>query len=174
MARKRKQDPAVLKRQRNELNRSRRKRDQDGTDDLWRRMKDLYRGKHYNGQPLEDKTIVNIAFANINVIVPSVSTNYPKFTLNPRTPDDAAGAIIAEEVLNYLWRNYDYQDEFRLAVNDQLQIGHGWVKVGWKQVKEEVAAKPAEDDDNIADVEDEDAEQTVETSTVRFTEDRPI
>lgn len=164
----------ILKRQREELERSQRYRDQNAYEDKWRRMKDLYRGKHYERASKEDRTLINLAFSNINIIVPSVSINYPKFTLNPRTPEDAAGAVFAEEVLNYEWRTNKFQNEFRLAVNDQLQIGHGWMKSGWKNVKEAVADKPAEDDDNPADKEDEDSEVISETTTTRIVEDRPF
>ena len=34
-----------------------------------------------------------------------------------------------------MWRQWRYQDEFRLAVNDNLIIGHGWCKVGYKFTK---------------------------------------
>ena len=52
----------------------------------------------------------------------------------PASPT-APGAIIVEEVLNYLWRQHKYQDEIRLAVDDWIVAGHGWVKAGYKAVK---------------------------------------
>ena len=53
----------------------------------------------------------------------------PAFVVNARKPEKAPQAVVTEEVLNYLWRSHKYQDEFRLAVNDWIVIGHGWVKM---------------------------------------------
>ena len=55
--------------------------------------------------------------------------------VNARRPEFAPQAIIAEEVLNYLWRRNDYQRDFRLAVLDWILTGHGWLKVGYKTTK---------------------------------------
>lgn len=110
-------------------------RTQEGHDLLWTRMIDMYRGKQYNGQASEDRMLINLAFATKNVIAPSVAVNNPKFVVNARKPEGAAQAIITEQVLNYLWRSHRYQEEFRLAVDDFLELGHGWVKVGYKATK---------------------------------------
>jgi hypothetical protein len=52
-------------------------------------MIDMYRGKHYKASTEEDRLLVNIAFATINVIAPGVSVNYPKITVNARKYEDA-------------------------------------------------------------------------------------
>ena len=128
----------ILSRNSGAIRRSRDWRRKEGLDLLWDRMVDLYRGKHYANSSAEDRMVVNLAFATKNVIAPSVAVNNPKFVVNARKAESAPQAIIAEQVLNYLWRTHRYHDEFRLAVDDMLTIGHGWLKVGYK------ATKPAE------------------------------
>ena len=113
-----------LKRLNQELNRSVRWRNNERRDDLWKRMVDLYRCKHYKSLSREDRMVINMAFATKNVIAPSIAVNNPKFVVNARKPESAAQAVITEEVLNYLWRTHKYQEEFRLAVDDFLVMGH--------------------------------------------------
>ena len=96
----------LCKRLRQELSRSIRWRNNERRDDLWKRMVDLYRGKHYKSLSREDRMIINMAFATKNVIAPSISVNNPKFVVQARKPDGSAQAVITEEVLNYLWRPY--------------------------------------------------------------------
>jgi hypothetical protein len=118
---------------------------QEGYTDLWKRMVNLYRGKHYEKLSSEDRMLINLAFATKNVIAPSVAVNNPRFVINARKPESAPQAIITEVVLNYLWRTHKYQDEFRLAVDDFLVAGHGWIKCGYKATKP-VQLKPLPDD----------------------------
>ena len=122
------------------LEAARRFREQEKYDDLWRRMVDLYAGKQWPKEQMTDvdRMVVNTAFSTINVIYPSVSVNYPKITVNPNKPDDEDRAVITEAVVNYLWRHYEYQEHFRLAVKDFLMIGHGWLKVGYRYKEREV------------------------------------
>jgi hypothetical protein len=102
---------------------------------LWKSLVDLYKGKHYNAAAESDRAVVNLAFATKNVIAPSVAVSNPKFSVNARKPEGAAQAVVTQEVLNYVWRTYHYQQEFRLAVDDMLTVGHGWIKVGYKSTK---------------------------------------
>jgi hypothetical protein len=101
-------------------------------------MNDLYRGKHFDDYKNEDQMLVNVAFSTINVISPSISVNYPKITVNAVSSEFAAQAVIAEAVVNYWWKHKDIRSEFRRAVKDMLAFGHGWVKVGYRFVEEEV------------------------------------
>lgn len=161
-----------------ELQRSRRWRNQDQHDHLWRRLIDLYRGKHYSGTSPNDRLIVNLAFATKNVLGPAVAIHNPRFLVDARKPDNAANAVVTAEVLNYLWRTHRYQSEFRLGVDDFICIGHGWLKVGYKFVKEpEVKASSTEDgnpEDAPAGVDDrEDVEGNVE-SEMHTDDDRPF
>ena len=130
MARKTRADQhEVIKRR---LDSSARWRDEMGYDSLWRRMTDLYRGKHWPRTTVnkEDLIAVNLAFSTINVIAPSVSVNYPKVIVSPNKEENQDRATFVEAVINYLWRHHDY-------VKDFLIFGHSWVKVGWKFLEQE-------------------------------------
>src|SRR6188768_1379878 len=130
---------------RNELKRSKRWRQNKNNqyDEEWRRYVNLYKGKHYDKESGSDQLTVNMIFATINVMGPSVAINNPRFVVTARNPESAPQAIITEEVLNYLWRTHQFQREFRLAIDDWLIVGHGWLKVGYKAVKDEPELKKA-------------------------------
>ena len=138
----------ILAKHRSELKRSQRWRENEGYDALWKRMRDLYRGKHLLTSSATDRLIVNMAFATKNVIAPSVAVNNPKFTVMARKADHAPQAIITEEVLNYTWRSNKYSTEFRRTVDDWLIYGHGWMKLGYKFVTEP-AVKPASEPGSV-------------------------
>ena len=141
---------------RDEVDRSKRWRDSENYDLLWKRMIDLYRGKHYEKVSKNDQLIVNLMFATKNVIAPSVAINNPRFVVNARKPENAPGSVIVEEVLNYLWRQHKYQDEIRLAVDDWIVCGHGWVKCGYKFVKPPESKQVGEpDQENTIDTGDD-------------------
>lgn len=126
-----------LKKVKTSIESSRRWRKDDGYDGTWRRMKDLYRGRHFDDYKNEDQMLVNIAFSTINVISPSISVNYPKITVNSVKPENAPNAVIAEAVVNYWWKKRNIRSEFRRSVKDMLAFGHGWIKVGYRFVEEE-------------------------------------
>ena len=161
----------LLGRYRSKLTQSKRWRKNEEYDDMWRRMVDMYRGKHYDNLSDEDRSLVNMAFSTINVIGPSVSVNHPKITVSARRPEDADRATVTEAIVNYWWRHYDCQRQFRKAVKDQLIIGHGWVKTGYRFVEEERVSKsePSDEAFDVADTE----EVNVETELV-IVEDRPF
>lgn len=129
----------LLKRYRQRVETSKKKREQDGYDSLWDRMVDLYRGKHFENQSLktEDRIAVNLAFSTINTMMPSVAVNHPKVVIWAKDNQDEACATILETVINYWWRHFKIQPHLKLAVGDALIIGHGWVKTGWRYVEEE-------------------------------------
>jgi hypothetical protein len=110
-----------------------------GYDSLWRRMNDLYRGKHWprTTASTEDLIAVNLAFSTVNVIAPSVSVNHPKIVVSPTLPGDGDRATFVEAVINYMWRHHDFRNPFRRTVKDFLIFGHGWLKVGWNFVEQE-------------------------------------
>ena len=116
---------------------SRKWRKDDGYDATWRRMTDMYKGRHFDDYRTEDRILVNISFSTINVISPSISVNYPKITVNAVNPENAAQAVIAEAVTNYWWKHRDIRSHFRRSVKDMLTFGHGWIKVGYRFVEEE-------------------------------------
>jgi hypothetical protein len=73
--------------------------------------------------------------------------------------------------VNYWWRHYDCQKEFRRAVKDTLICGHGWIKTGYRYVEEEKAAENSFDSyDELV----EDREENVAESNLIVKEDRPF
>lgn len=149
MARSRKDTMKLIK---HELDRTKNYRLEQGYDDLWERMVDLYRGRTLPSvNTVEDRIVVNVAFGTINVIYPSVSVNYPKITVMPNTPMDEDTAYVVEGITNYNWKHFNYQDQFRLAVKDYLLIGHGWIKTGYRYKEQEVTLEGHERDQMFSD-----------------------
>lgn len=136
-------------------------------DNTWRRLVDLYRGKHYESISQEDRLLINVCFSTINIIAPSVAVNYPKIAVNARRPEAAAQAVITEAVINYWWKHYKIKPEFRRAVKDFLIVGHGWLKCGYRYVEEEEISQDG-------DHSDEKMEGNDITPTIIVTEDRPF
>ena len=158
----------IITKYRNKIEQSRRWRREEALDDLWKRMIDMYRGKHFRIETEEDRLLINMAFATINVISPSVSVNHPKITVNARKHNDAPKAIVTEAVVNYWWRHYDCQKEFRRAVKDMLICGHGWVKTGYRFVEK------TDDDYDFSDEIASAAPESISESEIIITEDRPF
>lgn len=127
-----------LKRYRNRLNHAKRWREQEGYDDKWERLLDLYKGKHFpTGMQDEDRIAINMAFSTINVIFPALTVNHPKIEVLANEQQDEDRAVIAEAIINYWWRHYDFRAPFRRATKDFLTFGHGWIKVGYKYEERE-------------------------------------
>lgn len=137
-----------LNRYRTRLSVAKKWRKDEKYDDTWRRLIDMYRLRPFDDQNrlgmADDRIAVNVGFATINVIAPSVAINHPKITVRARQPDFDDQAVIAEAVVNYWWRHYNFQEELRLAVKDELVIGHGWLKVGWRYGEKEVLLEDGE------------------------------
>lgn len=165
----RKSNADILAGYRKKLDYSKKWVDNDQYHQLWNRLINLYRGKHYKGNMAYDRMLVNVAFATINVLYPSVSVGRPKIVVSPRTPDDADKAVVTEAIVNYWWEHYHCQEEFQLAVRDFLIIGHGWVKSGYRFVTEE--KEVVETADELADPAR--PESAVESEFI-IREDRPF
>ena len=174
----------VIKSYQSRIGSSMKWREGERHEGLWKRMVDLYRGRHYAVDSPDHRMVINMAFATKNVIVPSISINNPKFIVYPRKPDSEDQAVVVEEIINYLWRTYKYQQEFRLAVEDYVVIGHGWLKVGYRMSKppEEkkvgsggnVEASPESGTDEYG-IDDRPAVPgNVETELTNFDADRPF
>ena len=65
--------------------------------------------------------------------------NHPKIVVAANDPENSSKAASVEAVVNHLWRHHDFQTPFRRAVKDFLIFGHGWLKVGWKFVEQEMS-----------------------------------
>jgi hypothetical protein len=157
----------ILAKYRKKITQSKRWRREESYDDTWRRLVDLYRGKHYEHYAEEDRILVNLAFSTVNVIAPSIAVNYPKITVNAVDPDKAPQAVIAEAVVNYWWRNRNFKEHFQRAVKDFLVVGHGWLKVGYRYVEEERVG-------DFEDISDADVEENVASTTLVVTKDEPF
>lgn len=129
----------ILEQSRERVRKCEQWRDSENLDRTWRRLNDLYRGKHWPSTTVnnQDLIAVNLAFSTVNVIAPSVAVNYPKVVVQANNPEDKDRAVFVEAVINHLWRHHDFRDPFRRAVKDFLIFGHGWLKVGWKFVEQE-------------------------------------
>jgi len=114
-------------------------REQEQYEQTWRRLVDMYKGKHWPATTAtkSDLIAVNLAFSTINVIAPSVAVNYPKVVVQATNPENRDRAAFVEAVANYLWKHHDFRTPFRRTVKDFLIFGHGWVKTGWKFVEQE-------------------------------------
>jgi hypothetical protein len=164
----------ILKQYRDKLEQSRRWRTEEAHDEVWRRMIDMYRGKQYRGVSEEDRLLVNIAFATINVVAPSVSINYPKISVNARRYEDSDKAVVTEAIINYWWKHFDCQKELRRAVKDMLICGHGWIKTGYRFIEEEmVADEVVPTFDNFDELAEDRVESAVESNMI-IKEDRPF
>lgn len=161
----------VLADYRKKIEHSRKWRKEEKYDKLWRRMIDLYKGKHFNDMSEEDRMLINVSFSTINVIGPSVAVNHPKITVGARKSEDGDKAIITEAIVNYWWRHFDCQKQLRRAVDDYLILGHAWLKVGYRFVEEEKLKKVVTDEN--AEVTDPEQGMSMETEIV-VTEDRPF
>ena len=134
-----------LEEYRSKIEHSIRWRQNEGYTATWRRMIEAYKGEQMPEGWEGDRSIVNMSFAVANIVVASVSTQYPKFTVKATKMGFDDQATIAEAVLNYLWQHYEFQDDFQQAVTDDVHIGHGWLKVGWRYHEEDV--EPGEEVD---------------------------
>ena len=160
-----------LKNYRQRIDSSRMWRKNDGYDDLWQRMINLYRGRQYRGVATGDRLLVNICFSTINTLLPSVSIGRPKILVNPRRPEDGDKAVVTESIINYWWQHYECQPEFQRAVKDYLILGHGWVKTGYRFIEEEKIDEIEYSADEAA--ESEETTDDVESDLI-IREDRPF
>jgi len=112
----------------------------------WRDFIDLYANEHFKdrlGEFDDDNQIsIGIIFSTINTIYPSVSIARPKITVEATHPDLIKPAETVEAVINYWWKHFGFQDEFRQAVKDYLILGHGWLKTTYLFKEDEVDRTP--------------------------------
>lgn len=157
----------LLSRYLNKIILSKRWRKDEAYDETWKRLNDLYRGRHYEYFTDEDRVLINMVFSTVNVISPSISVNYPKITVAAVSPENAPNAVIAEAVVNYWWKHKKIKDQFRRAVKDFILFGHGWLKVGYRYVEEE---RIGEDED----VSDPNVPENVMSTNYNVLEDAPF
>ena len=161
----------MLKRYRSRVEGAKRWREDDGQDDAWKRLRDLYRLRHFEDVSEQDRIAVAITFATVNVIAPSVAINHPKFvaTVADEDPDRQAKAAYAEAVMTYWWKHHDMQKPWRRIVKDFLVYGLGWGKTTWRYEEAEVDRDP----DEIA-AEHEGLAQEADLYAIQNPQDAPL
>lgn len=179
MARTARSNTDNLKFVRERVKRSQEWRKREDYDDLWESLVKMYRGRTIPPELREanDMIVVNIAKATVDVIGPAIALNDPVISVNALSPNQEDHATVAEHVLNYWWKHYDFQSSVQLAAQDYLIVGHGWLKTGWRTVMEDVAKTPEEllQEQLGLDLESDEAEDIVlELSELRVVEDRPF
>lgn len=157
----------LLSRYLNKIILSKRWRKDEAYDETWKRLNDLYRGRHYEYFTDEDRVLINMVFSTVNVISPSISVNFPKITVSAVNPENAPNAVIAEAVVNYWWKHKKIKEQFRRSVKDFILFGHGWLKVGYRYVEEE---RIGEDED----VSDPNVPENVMSTNYNVLEDAPF
>lgn len=128
----------LLEMYRNRIDTAKQWREDQAYDETWKRLIDRYRLKHFpEDDTADDRLAIHVSFSTKNVIGPAVSMNYPSISVNARTAESEEPAVLAEQLVNYWWRHYDFRIPVRRAVDDAIIVGHGWVKVGWRFEEEE-------------------------------------
>jgi len=146
-----------LPRVRSEVQQSVKYRQHVGVAENWNTLIDAYEGKILDDDEsfYRDRVVVNLMFATLNVMWPSISIKQPTISVLPRQPGFEDHAVLVEQGLSYLWRVQQVQPEMRAAIRDFLMLGMGWVKVGWDF---EESPRPLDDrereDRFIADVQE--------------------
>ena len=126
-------DNRTLQRYRDRITAAKRWREDERHDATWKRLRDIYRLKMFDGWSDDDRIAVAIAFSTINVIGPSIAVNYPTISVVSRdeSQDQQNKALIVQTVVNHWWRLYDFRIDTRSIVQDFLVYGHGWGKICW-------------------------------------------
>lgn len=107
-------------------------------EQAWRDAHVQYMGDtKWTGAP-DDETAdlvsVNMSFSTLNTLVPFVSDEDPKFAITPYSRDASEeNAVLIEAFMNRLWRSDELagQEHIREATFDYLQLGDGFLKVGY-------------------------------------------
>lgn len=133
----------VIKQYQRKIETAKKFRQSNGTDDTFRRMIDLYRGKHWARASKEDQIVINMSKTIIDTILPAVALNNPSISVAARDSTDEDRATISEAVINYQFQHFNYKDELNLALMDSLIMGVGFIKCGWRFVEEETSRDPA-------------------------------
>jgi hypothetical protein len=122
-----------------------------GYDGLWEEMRRLYMGDHFGDALSElDRVVINIAKSIVDVIVPSVTLQNPKFTVEAKRSHEEDQAVIAEKVLNYFWSTRGFRQPTAMAAMDGLVYGLGWAKVRWETIEGPVEMTESEVENEIA------------------------
>lgn len=98
-----------------------------------KRHLNLYKGNHWGAQSHfrnRDLVTVNITFPTVRNQVPNYYIHDPKWVIRPRDERSLIQAPIAENVMNYIWREIGAKRQMRLSIYDVLIFGHAIMEVG--------------------------------------------
>lgn len=87
---------------------------------------------------------INLVFAYVKTEIARLSFHDPWITVNAKRQEDLGAARIAEQVLNYTWRELNMKRQVKLALLDGLLTGHGWIKTGYTAEVGTVESRPSE------------------------------
>ena len=108
-------------------------------EEFWRRNENQYEGNHWDRTAAEDPTAdlitVNVSFATVNTIIPYVTSEEPRFIVEPLSSDATPkNARLQQAMLNRQWRVMDGQAAIRVSAEDYLVYGDGYGKATWQIV----------------------------------------
>ena len=107
---------------------------------VWRRSQAQYEGDHWSRTEMEDPTAdlitVNVSFSTVNTIIPYVTSEDPRFLVVPFSAQATQqNARIQQAMLNKIWRRGRGLDAARIAAEDYLVYGDGYIKPTWAIVE---------------------------------------
>ena len=111
------------------------------------RFIDEYKGKwDWLAQGIKIALVpINLVFAYVKTEIARLSFHDPWITVNAKRSEDLGAARIAEQVINYTWRELNLKRQIKLALMDAELPGHGWIKVGYTAETGTVESKPKEE-----------------------------
>lgn len=121
-------DPKVWDRR---LTVAKRIRDARGKELRWHDAYEAYKGRILASTPTEDTIVVNFPQAYISNMLPSVYFTQPRLQVRPTQEAYREAARLMEPLTNFAFRRMRFARQARIAVQDMLLIGHGWLKMGW-------------------------------------------
>jgi hypothetical protein len=116
----------------------------------WDTSEKQYAGDHWSMQQQEDDTAdritVNMSLSTVTTIAPYVTGEPPSHIVKPVSMSASeSNARLIEAWLDRLWRrrDTDFAGELKMAVEDFLVYGDGWLRVGYELVEIEVGSQDA-------------------------------
>lgn len=111
---------------------------QEARESAWRQSEAQYLGKHWSiterDDPTADLITINLSFSTVNTIIPYVTSEEPRFLINPYSKDATVrNARLQQAWLNRLWRRQETgaHEAIESAAEDYLIYGDGYGKVSW-------------------------------------------
>lgn len=99
----------------------------------WHRAEQEFKGDWSHLQKDVSIPIIplNLVFAYVKTEISRLYFKDPWITVNAKRVEDIGSARIAEQLLNYTWSEIDLKRQVKLAIQDALVVGHGWIKSGY-------------------------------------------